>query len=364
MGRKKKPSAAEESRKAEETKARREAYDSSDESDSSEEVRHYELDPEIQELACCFGIDTPLTQRLNDVMIGKRQRTWSQDLERLYEILKDAHVPSAMLNLKVKDMEKGNFVGKAKCEMKVKDLSHRHKLDKGASTKLLEAMGMREAMGKDIEKDLFLLDEHLSASNAPSKLISMKLESLRKGYNVGHCIYSREPAQGNQGPGAIGVFDSKRKRVMGYTDADLDIRFGNGMEGGHGSGNLMDEATVKRMMAAERKKHASKLEEEAKAGERSRSPSYGRKAKRSRSRSNKRTKKKAVSRSLSRSRSRSRRRKASCSRSNDRAMRREGRRRSASRSDCGRGRKHGSSQRSGKKSRSRSASRKRKEKRP
>lgn len=58
---------------------------------------------------------------------------------------------------------------------------------------------MRECMGKDVEKDLGLLDEHLAASNAPSKLVSMKLETLRKGFNIGHCIYSRETLPGNQG---------------------------------------------------------------------------------------------------------------------------------------------------------------------
>merc|ERR1719356_2294445 len=98
------------------------------------------------------------------------------------------------------------------------------------------------------------LDEHLAASNAPSKLISMKLDSLRKGFNVGHCIYSREPVQGNQGPGVDGVFDQKRKRIVGYTDADLDIRFAH-QESGSRGGQLMDEATVRKMMAAERKKH-------------------------------------------------------------------------------------------------------------
>ena len=46
-------------------------------------------------------------------MIEKRMKTWEQDLERLYEILKDAHTPAAMLNLKLKDMQKGTFVGKA-----------------------------------------------------------------------------------------------------------------------------------------------------------------------------------------------------------------------------------------------------------
>ena len=52
---------------------------------------------------------------------------------------------------------------------------NRHKLDKGAATKLEEAMSMREAMGKDVEKDIVLLDEHLTASNKPSALVSMKL---------------------------------------------------------------------------------------------------------------------------------------------------------------------------------------------
>ncbi|CAE7237666.1 unnamed protein product [Symbiodinium natans] len=131
-----------------------------------------------------------------------------------------------MLNLKVKDMQKGTFVGKAKCGPRVRELARRHKLDKGAATKLEEAMSMREAMGKDVEKDIFLLDEHLTASNKPSALISMKLDSLRKGYNIGHCIYSREPVQGNTGPGVDGVVDKKRHvRVLGYTDADLNSRF-------------------------------------------------------------------------------------------------------------------------------------------
>merc|ERR1712050_26138 len=108
--------------------------------------------------------------------------------------------------------------------------------------------------GKDIEKDLHLLDEHLAASNAPSKLVSMKLESLRKGFNIGHCIYSREPMPGNQGPGVDGVFDKRERRPLGYTDADLDRRFAESDLGG-GGGQLMDEATIRKMMAAERKKH-------------------------------------------------------------------------------------------------------------
>merc|ERR1712046_510757 len=128
----------------------RDPYDSSDDSNSPErERRHYDINHEIQELAYAFGIDDELTQKLNDIMIEDRSRTWDQDIARLYEILKDARTPAAMLNLKIRDMEKGTFVGKAKCGPKVKELSRKHRLDHGASTKLEEAMSMREAMGKD-----------------------------------------------------------------------------------------------------------------------------------------------------------------------------------------------------------------------
>eukprot|EP00425_Heterocapsa_triquetra_P039175 CAMPEP_0195084012 /NCGR_PEP_ID=MMETSP0448-20130528/24793_1 /TAXON_ID=66468 /ORGANISM="Heterocapsa triquestra, Strain CCMP 448" /LENGTH=71 /DNA_ID=CAMNT_0040117277 /DNA_START=22 /DNA_END=234 /DNA_ORIENTATION=+ len=71
----------------------------------------------------------------------------------------------------------------------------------------------------------------------------MKLEALRKGYNVGHCIYSREVMVGNQGPGVDGVLPGKKgPRPLGYTDADLDRRFAD--LAGTSGGQLMDEATI------------------------------------------------------------------------------------------------------------------------
>lgn len=261
---------------------RRRPVDSDDSSSEEEEIIHYDIDPEVQELAHTFGIDQGLTQKLNDILIGKRSKTWEQDLTRLYELLREARSPAAVLTLKVKDMEKGTFVGKAKCGPAVKELSEKHRLDKGASTKLMEAMSMREAMGKDIATDLTLLDEHLQASNKPSALVSQKLESLRKGYNIGHSIYSREVCTGNTGPGVDGVFDKRGKRSLGYSDADLDKRFQ--MEMGTGTGQLMDEATVRKMMAMERKEHEKQRVEEkevkvaTKQRKRSRSRSSSRRA--------------------------------------------------------------------------------------
>mmetsp|Transcript_48764 Transcript_48764/g.106007 ORF Transcript_48764/g.106007 Transcript_48764/m.106007 type:complete len:335 (-) Transcript_48764:44-1048(-) len=324
MGRKKRQAeedaAREEASKKDKKKDRRCADSSDDEPER--EPRHYDIDPDIQELAYSFGIDDVLTQRLNDIMIEERQATWEQDIARLYEILKDARTPAAMLNMKLRDIEKGTFVGKAKCGPKVKELARKHKLDKGASTKLEEAMSLREGMGKDVNKDLILLDEHLAASNKPSALVSMKLDSLRKGYSMGHCIYSREaPLPGNQAPGVDGVFDKRGKRALGYSDADLDRRFAEQAAESSG-GALMDEAAARRMIAKEREQFEAQQESEGQSRSRKR-----------RSREKRKARSHSPSIRSSRSRSRSR---SSCSRSRSRkrrskSRRSRGRRRSPSR---------------------------------
>merc|ERR1712083_354289 len=109
---------------------------------------------------------------------------------------------------------------------------------------------------------------------------------------IGHCIYAREPiVPGNQAPGVEGCYDKKQRRSLGFSDADLQERFRSGVgsvNGGAGaaSGKLMDEATIKRMIAAERKKELGEPEEKKKnrKGARSSSRSRGRKQCRSRSR--------------------------------------------------------------------------------
>jgi len=236
-------------------------YNPEDSSSAEEEdTKNYDIDADVKQLCYTYKIDHGLMQRLNNVMMSKRMVTFEQDLQRLYEILKDAHTPAAMLNLKVKDMQKGTFVGKAKCGPKVREVVRKHRLDKGAGMKLEEAMSMREAMGKDVEKDIQMLDEHLAASNKPSALISMKLDSLRKGFNIGHCIYSREPCLGNQGPGVDGVVEKKGKKVLGYSDSDLSQRFKE--QGGGGGGQLMDEATIKKTDGCGESKSAGRWKQE------------------------------------------------------------------------------------------------------
>ena len=56
---------------------------------------------------------------------------------------------------------------------------------------------------------------------------------------------------GNTGPGVDGVVDKKRHvKVLGYTDADLSSRFASS-DGK--SEQLMDEATIRKLMAAEKR---------------------------------------------------------------------------------------------------------------
>lgn len=281
MGRRKKPkeSGPEDGEDAHASEARRGPADSSDESCPRRPRQQHDLDPRIEQFAMSFGIDQVLTQELNDLMLEERKKTIEQDLERLYEILNGAWSPTALLKIKMADMEKGTFVGKVRCGPKVRELALKHKLDNGASTKLEEAMGMREAMGKDIDKDLALLNEHLAASNKPSALVSQKLKSLREGYPIGHCIYSRETMIGGSGPGVDGVFElraPKCKRMLGMSDADLERRFAQD-ESSSGRAPLMDEAAVRRLMAAERKRDMERGEEDTKKGKgRQRSRSRGR----------------------------------------------------------------------------------------
>lgn len=285
----------------------------SDVDDSDAEV-NYDIDPEITELACAFGIGDPMAQRLNNIMCSKRQKTWEQDLSRLHEILKTAHSPSAMLAMKINDMEKGMFAGKCKSEKQVRELADRHRLDKTATNKLVEAIAIREAMGKDAAKDLEQLDEHLQNSNAPSKLVSMKLESMRKGFPVGHCVYAREPTVGVQAPGVDGVFDKKDKKAAGYSDRDLQKRFSDNTDKvGGANGGLMDEAAILRLMAKDREKtQKQEIKESSKKRGRKRDDSGSSrsrsmpKRKRQRSRSASRRKQKQR-RSRSNSRARSKR---------------------------------------------------------
>merc|ERR1711920_520466 len=88
-------------------------------------------------------------------------------------------------------------------------------------------MGGRK-FGSNIDQDLKILGVHLENSNAPSKLVSMKLKDIRAGYKLGNCVYAREKeiavSAEDGGPSVDGARNSRQK--AGYSDRELTHRFG------------------------------------------------------------------------------------------------------------------------------------------
>mmetsp|Transcript_54166 Transcript_54166/g.118544 ORF Transcript_54166/g.118544 Transcript_54166/m.118544 type:complete len:259 (+) Transcript_54166:32-808(+) len=75
-------------------------------------------------------------------------------------------------------------------EQRVSELAMKHFLDDAAAARLASVFQDRSRLGCDLVRDFQDLDEHLSASNKPSALVSMKLSELRSGRPIGPCRYS------------------------------------------------------------------------------------------------------------------------------------------------------------------------------
>lgn len=74
-------------------------------------------------------------------------------------------------------------------EQRVAELAMKHFLDDAAAARLASVFQDRSRLGCDLNRDFQDLDEHLSASNKPSALVSMKLSELRSGRPIGPCKY-------------------------------------------------------------------------------------------------------------------------------------------------------------------------------
>eukprot|EP00435_Cladocopium_sp_Y103_P019053 s1779_g4.t1 len=70
-------------------------------------------------------------------------------------------------------------------EQRVSELAMKHFLDDAAAARLASVFQDRSRLGCDLVRDFQDLDEHLSASNKPSALVSMKLSELRSGRPIG-----------------------------------------------------------------------------------------------------------------------------------------------------------------------------------
>merc|ERR1719436_1427428 len=97
------------------------------------------IDPDVQELCDYFHIEERHARRLSDIM-KNRQKTFVEDMERLYDVLERANSPAGLLVVKMREMEEGTFVGKAKADKELVAISKKYKLDDQAESKLADIL--------------------------------------------------------------------------------------------------------------------------------------------------------------------------------------------------------------------------------
>lgn len=204
------------------------------------------MDPDIADLADHFCIDEQLARSL-DAAMHSRTDTFEQDFLTVWEHLEKAKEPADLLVNLIRDLVNGTFVAKSRKHKDIVNLCEAYKLDHMATRNLIEAMGIRERAGENIGRDLEHLEVHLAHSNAPSKLISMKLKEIRGGCSIGavwHCCGTPGKSKSGKGKekggrqreesppldGGIGIEgvrgqgSKKANYLKSYSDHDLEQR--------------------------------------------------------------------------------------------------------------------------------------------
>lgn len=280
------------------------------------------LDPDIADLADHFHLDEMLARSL-EAALESRGDTYESDFLSVWEALEKAHDPAEALVGLIRRLIDGTFIVKSKKHNDIVKLCETYKLDHMATNNLIAAMAIRERdPDNDIERDLDNLEVHLAHSNAPSKLISMKLKEIRGGCNIGavwHCCGDskkkpRERPKETPVDGGIGI-EGVRGRASGqgtykaYTDQQLEQRDFeiNRKFGGSGSGpvdrSLMTEEQALNYQHTMRRERRSKRS----PSHHSRYPRREERSYRSRSRGGGQGRGRSRSRDRGRSRSRDRR---------------------------------------------------------
>lgn len=216
------------------------------------------LDPDIADLADHFHLDETLARSL-EAALESRGETYESDFLAVWEALEKAHEPAEALVGLIRRLIDGTFIVKSKKHNDIVKLCETYKLDNMATNNLIAAMAIRERdPDNDIDRDLDHLEVHLAHSNAPSKLISMKLKEIRAGCNIGavwHCCGDskkkpREKPKEAPVDGGIGI-EGVRGRASGkgtykaYTDHELeqrDYELNRKFGGSGSSATMMTEA--------------------------------------------------------------------------------------------------------------------------
>jgi len=140
-------------------------------------MKKNEIDPDIQELCDHYEIEERIAKKLHEQM-DKRPDTFSDDLEKLWEVLKTARSPAGLLCVKIGEMETGTWVGKPKLDKEFEAFARRYSLDFDAKTKLADVLHLRQSTKRE---DLREIEKHLETASRPSAMVMMLLSKLRNG---------------------------------------------------------------------------------------------------------------------------------------------------------------------------------------
>jgi len=156
---------------------------------SGDNHRSHVVDPDVQEMCDHFHIEDRHAKRLSDLM-RNRQDTFEQDLEKLWEVLETARSPAGLLTVKMREMEEGSFIGKARPDKELEAMGRKFRLDDQALSKLADVLARRKETRKE---DMAQLEKHLEISNRPSAMAMMLLARLREGTPLGDPVRDAAP---------------------------------------------------------------------------------------------------------------------------------------------------------------------------
>jgi len=165
-------------------------------------------DPDIVELFDHFNIDPRHMDRFQGIM-EKRKDTFAGDMIKLWELCEQARSPEGMFVSKMREMEKGVFIGKTTPDAELLALSKKFKLDDEAESKLSDVLAKYDDERR--REYMIELEKHLETSSRPSAMVMMSLKKLGEGLPLGR-----------PGPPAPGCYLDRQQRENRDRSRDRD----------------------------------------------------------------------------------------------------------------------------------------------
>eukprot|EP00747_Dinoflagellata_sp_TGD_P221905 gnl/TRDRNA2_/TRDRNA2_93679_c0_seq1.p1 gnl/TRDRNA2_/TRDRNA2_93679_c0~~gnl/TRDRNA2_/TRDRNA2_93679_c0_seq1.p1 ORF type:complete len:232 (-),score=66.71 gnl/TRDRNA2_/TRDRNA2_93679_c0_seq1:140-742(-) len=140
-----------------------------------------EIDPRVQQLCDRFLIDASYCKKLQIVM-NTRGGTFDDDIMKLTEDMSKAKdKPLHVLLVKMRELERGTFVGKDEEDPDVAAFADKYGLDDRVKHRLMATMKKRM---KTKAADLADMDERLVSAKRPAGLLVRLLEGLEEKGNL------------------------------------------------------------------------------------------------------------------------------------------------------------------------------------